>query len=69
MAMATKPPMGYGHVYAPEHYLEAWRTVTATDDWQPEAFERLKRHLADAARRAVEDPGEGGEDPFDNRGG
>ncbi|WP_026618989.1 putative membrane protein [Ensifer sp. WSM1721] len=28
MALATTSPMGYGHVYAPEHYIDAWMAVT-----------------------------------------
>jgi uncharacterized membrane protein len=27
MASATNAPMGYGHVYAPEHYIDAWFTL------------------------------------------
>jgi uncharacterized membrane protein len=29
MATATTSPIGYGHVYAPEHYIDAWVAVTA----------------------------------------
>ncbi|MEF0944175.1 alpha/beta hydrolase [Rhizobium sp. BR 362] len=29
MAIATTSPIGYGHVYAPEHYIDAWVAVTA----------------------------------------
>nr|WP_312872321.1 hypothetical protein [Rhizobium viscosum] len=25
--MATTSPMGYGHVYAPQHYIDAWLAV------------------------------------------
>ncbi len=28
MATATTSPMGYGHVYAPEHYIDGWVAVT-----------------------------------------
>lgn len=41
MAMATTTPMGYGHVYAPEHYIDAWVAVMNID-WPPEEIERLK---------------------------
>ena len=27
MALATTSPIGYGHVYAPEHYIDAWMAV------------------------------------------
>ena len=26
-------PMGFGHVYAPSHYIDAWLEVTGIDDW------------------------------------
>jgi uncharacterized membrane protein len=29
LMIATSSPMGYGHVYAPEHYIDAWIAVTA----------------------------------------
>lgn len=28
MAIATTSPMGYGHVFAPQHYIDAWQAVT-----------------------------------------
>lgn len=28
MAIATTSPIGYGHVYAPQHYIDAWVAVT-----------------------------------------
>jgi uncharacterized membrane protein len=39
---ATTTPMGYGHVYAPEHYIDAWMVVTEPQGWTPEAIEKLK---------------------------
>ncbi|MGY4471169.1 hypothetical protein ACVWWK_006878 [Bradyrhizobium sp. LB9.1b] len=30
MAVANGTPMGFGHVYAPEHYVDAWVAVTDT---------------------------------------
>jgi uncharacterized membrane protein len=47
MAMATTTPIGYGHVYAPAHYVNAWLEVTQPRGWSPEEIARLKRHLAD----------------------
>lgn len=67
MAVATTPPMGYGHVYAPEHYVDAWLAVTGVEGWSAEAVQRLKRQLADQARRAGE--GAGDEASYSNRGG
>ncbi len=45
MALADTVPMGYGHVYAPEHYLNAWVEVTGIKSWSPEQLEALKRKL------------------------
>jgi uncharacterized membrane protein len=42
MAMATTSPMGYGHVYAPEHYVDAWVAVTDPQGLAPGDVERLK---------------------------
>jgi uncharacterized membrane protein len=46
MLMATTAPMGYGHVYAPAHYIDAWIEVTNVRDWAPEEITRLKQHLS-----------------------
>ena len=35
MFMATTAPIGYGHVYAPAHYIDAWIEVTDVRDWSP----------------------------------
>ena len=45
MAVATTTPIGYGHVYAPEHYIDAWVEVTAPDGWNEPDIERLKDHF------------------------
>jgi uncharacterized membrane protein len=42
MAMATTTPMGYGHVYAPEHYIDAWIEVTDVKGWSEADVGRLK---------------------------
>ncbi|WFU85548.1 alpha/beta-hydrolase family protein [Bradyrhizobium sp. CIAT3101] len=55
MAVATNAPMGFGHVYAPEHYIDAWVAVTDVNDWSAEALAQLKSHLAARARRAPDD--------------
>jgi len=46
MFMATDAPIGYGHVYAAEHYIDAWIQVTEARDWPPEGITRLKQHLS-----------------------
>ncbi|WP_019593525.1 alpha/beta-hydrolase family protein [Thioalkalivibrio sp. ALM2T] len=39
-------PRGYGHVYATEHYIDAWNAVSNAG-WSEEELGWLKRHLAD----------------------
>jgi uncharacterized membrane protein len=63
MLIATGTPMGHGHVYAPEHYVEAWREVLDKQDWSDEQISRLKQHLAKLMQEPVAGPAEG------NRGG
>jgi uncharacterized membrane protein len=46
MLMATRAPIGYGHVYAPAHYIDAWIEVTDVRDWSPAEIMRLKEHLS-----------------------
>jgi len=61
MMLADNAPMGYGHVFAPSHYVAAWRQVAGIEDWSPQDLTRLSRTLD--ARRAAEiarDEDEGG---------
>jgi uncharacterized membrane protein len=44
--MATAAPIGYGHVYAPAHYIDAWIQVTDVRDWSSAEIARLKQHLS-----------------------
>jgi uncharacterized membrane protein len=50
MAVATNTPMGYGHVFAPEHYVDAWLAVTDTQGWSADQITRLKQYLAARGR-------------------
>ena len=68
MAVATGTPMGYGHVYAPEHYVDAWVAVADISDWSPDALARLKDHLGKAARAASR-PHASDDSPYHDRGG
>jgi uncharacterized membrane protein len=68
MAVATSTPIGYGHVYAPEHYVEAWVAVTDVRHWSPEALARLKYYLGDVARKAMDDNATN-DNPYADRGG
>lgn len=44
MFMATDAPIGFGHVYAPAHYVDAWIEVTDVRGWSAEQIARLKQH-------------------------
>ncbi|WP_274629833.1 alpha/beta hydrolase [Arvimicrobium flavum] len=46
LATATTTPIGHGHVYAPQHYIDAWIAVTDVQGWSTENIERLKVKLA-----------------------
>ncbi|WFU45158.1 alpha/beta-hydrolase family protein [Bradyrhizobium sp. CB82] len=67
MAVATNTAMGFGHVYAPEHYVDAWVAVTEVQDWSADALARLKDHLAAAARKTAERSAD--DNPYADRGG
>ena len=42
---ANDAPMGYGHVFAPEHYIDAWREVTDPSGWSDADINGLKAHF------------------------
>jgi uncharacterized membrane protein len=68
MPVSNGTPMGFGHVYAPEHYIDAWVAVADVRNWSPEALARLKDYLGNAARKAAS--GDAGDDnPYVGRGG
>ena len=46
LPMATSVPIGYGHNYAPAHYVDAWIAVTAPSDWSADDTTRLKQAFA-----------------------
>jgi len=52
MPLSMSTPMGHGHVYAPEHYIDDWVAVTDVHDWSPAALAALKEKLGRAARTA-----------------
>jgi len=45
--MATSVPLGYGHNFAPEQYIEAWIEVTQPQNWHPDDTIKLKKHFTD----------------------
>jgi hypothetical protein len=67
MAVTTPTPPGHGHVYAPADYVDAWRLVTAPNDWNDETLSRLKAHLTRELASAAEQDGH--EAAYGNRGG
>ncbi|MFI8740762.1 alpha/beta hydrolase [Stutzerimonas zhaodongensis] len=67
MAVTTPTPPGHGHVYAPADYVDAWRLVTAPNDWSDETLSRLKAHLTRELASAAEQ--DGNEAAYGNRGG
>lgn len=48
MMIATTSPMGHGHVYAPEHYIDAWVAVTEPPVGQAEV-DRLRAMVMEAS--------------------
>lgn len=51
MPLSDTVPMGYGHVYAPAHYLNAWLEVTGVDGWSIEQINALKALLKQRSLR------------------
>ena len=43
-------PLGYGHNYAPAHYIDAWLAVTEPIGWTDSATQKLKALFADYRR-------------------
>jgi uncharacterized membrane protein len=46
MPVSMAAPVGYGHVFAPGHYLDAWRAVLDVPEWDDDAIERLAATLS-----------------------
>lgn len=47
MMTATSTPMGYGHVFAPAHYIDGWVGVTEPENWSDSDIDRLKTMLTE----------------------
>ncbi len=60
MPLSDTVPLGYGHVYAPQHYLDGWLEVTGIDSFTPAEIERLKQVLLQKAQQG---------DGYEYRGG
>ncbi len=53
MALAQTSPIGFGHVYAPQDYLDAWISLTDPQGWTPEDLGTLRTRLTRAGDRQV----------------
>lgn len=62
MAFATTTPIGHGHVYSPQDYVDAWIEVADVDGWSAEQIARLKQYLL---HKMTDAEAEG----YDERGG
>lgn len=52
MATATTAPIGYGHIYAPSHYINAWLEITKPQNWFDEDVARLKQYSEQRLRQS-----------------
>lgn len=59
MLLADRTPMGYGHVFAPAHYVLGWQAVLGLEGMDSDAVARLQQQL-DSRRRAQRDQTGGG---------
>ena len=48
MAVSNTTPPGFGHVFAPSHYIDAWVALLEPPGWPPQEVERLKARFAAA---------------------
>lgn len=44
-ALAQTPPVGYGHVYSPRDYIDAWNQVTQPPGWTADQLDALKEAI------------------------
>jgi len=55
MALSNESPIGYGHVYAPQDYLEAWVAVTQPPGWTEQDLQTLMAKISRSGdRRLIE---------------
>jgi uncharacterized membrane protein len=53
MALAQTAPIGFGHVYAPEDYFDAWVQVTAPTGWTLAELAALRLQLSRHGEREL----------------
>jgi uncharacterized membrane protein len=49
MMIATTSPIGYGHVYAPQHHVDPWIAVTGAEIHEADVT-RLKDYFTEVAK-------------------
>lgn len=54
MLLADRTPMGYGHVFAPSHYVAGWQAVLGQGDWSAADTRRLQDLLDPLRRQEIE---------------
>ena len=47
MMVSMGVPSGFGHNFAPDHYIDAWIEVTAPRNWSAADTKKLKERFAD----------------------
>lgn len=52
MALAQTAPIGFGHVYAPQDYFDAWLQVTQPAGWTQPGLDALRQRLARHGERS-----------------
>lgn len=52
MALSNTSPLGYGHVYSPADYTDAWYALVEPDGWDTEKLTALKAALLDNTGRS-----------------
>ncbi|MBU1333360.1 MAG: alpha/beta-hydrolase family protein [Alphaproteobacteria bacterium] len=57
MALAQTAPIGFGHVYAPQDYFDAWLQVTQPPGWTQPGLDSLRQRLARHGERGLIDEG------------
>jgi len=53
MALAQTSPIGFGHVYAPQHYFDGWVTLTDPAGWPPDDLAALRERLSRSGPRQL----------------
>ncbi|WP_332719910.1 alpha/beta hydrolase [Pelagibacterium mangrovi] len=51
MALSNTSPVGYGHVYSPDDYVDAWHAIVEPPGWTDESLDRLKTVLSQSSGR------------------